>query len=49
MTRLHDRSIEVWREAAVASALAKALPATKPKADPYRTSGWSNHSLSFWS
>jgi hypothetical protein len=45
MTRLHDRSIEVWREAAVASALEKALPATKPKADPYRTSGPSNHSL----
>lgn len=39
MTRLHDRSIEVWREAAVASALGDALPATKPKTDPYRTSG----------
>jgi len=44
VTRLHDRSIEVWREAAVASALEKALPATKPKTDPYRTSGPSNHS-----
>jgi hypothetical protein len=39
MTRLHDRSIEVWREAAVASALEEALPAIQPKADPYRTSG----------
>ena len=39
MTRLHDRSIEVWREAAVARAFEEALPATKPKADPYRTSG----------
>ena len=45
MTTLHDRSIEIWREAAVASALEKALPATKPKADPYRTSGPSNHLL----
>ena len=45
MTKLHDRSIEVWREAAVATALEKALPATKPKPDPYRPSGQSNHSL----
>lgn len=44
-TKLHDRSIEVWREAAVASALEKAFPATKPKADPYHTPGPSNHSL----
>lgn len=39
MTRLHDRSIEVWREASVARALGLALPATKPKTDPHRTSG----------
>lgn len=45
MTKLHDRSIEVWREAAVASALEKALPATKPKADPYRPSGPFNQLL----
>ena len=41
MTRLHDRSIEIWREATVASALEEALPAIKPKADPYRISGLS--------
>ena len=41
MTTLHDRSIEVWREAAVASALGEALPATTPKTDPCRTSGLS--------
>jgi hypothetical protein len=39
MARLHDRSIEVWREAAVASALEKALPAMILKPNPYRTSG----------
>ena len=39
MTRLHDRSIEVWRESTVNNALEVVLSAIRPKADPCRTSG----------